>query len=110
MICFLGVFVFGSAVLIKGLPIFNLSVSAVDVIFIIAIALFGGSSLIFKAKALQRDQASKLAIYVYVYVAIMFSFDVFVLGTTFERNEIIGISIIFCATAVFTIINYTKRY
>lgn len=63
----------------------------VDVLFIIAVALFGGASLIYKAKAFQQDQASKLSIFVYVYVALMFSFDIFVLGTTFDSSEVIGI-------------------
>ena len=108
-IAFLSVIVFFIAVMIKGLPLINMELNVVDVLLITAVSLFGGSSLIYKAKAFQQDQASKLSIFVYIYVAIMFSFDIFVLGTTFDTAEVMGILIIFCATAVFTVLNFTRK-
>lgn len=98
--------VFGVTITFSDMPFVNSEVSALEIGIVLMTGIFGVGALIFKAKAFQHEQASKLSILHYLYVVLIMLFDIVILQTELTKNEVVGILIIFVSSITSTMMNY----
>lgn len=81
-----------------------------DYIILIVVSLSGCLAMLCKAKAMQLEMASRLSILMYFSIIFTLVFDIILIGTVFNTQEIIGMTIVFSANALSIYMIFVKNY
>eukprot|EP00347_Sterkiella_histriomuscorum_P015516 403356734 len=81
-----------------------------DYIILVFVAVCGIAGLICKTKAMQYEMASRLSIVIYFSVIFSLVFDLILIGTVFNSNEMYGMIVIFLANAISVYVIFSKFY
>jgi drug/metabolite transporter (DMT)-like permease len=105
------IFFFGLGIPISGSKtIISTEFDSADYIVMIFAALCGIAGLVCKTKAMQLEMASRLSILIYFSVIFSLVFDLLLIGTVFNSNEIYGMIVIFMANALSVYVIFAKFY
>ena len=105
------IFFFGFGIPISGSKmIISAEFDSVDYTVMVFVALCGIAGLICKTKAMQLEMASRLSILIYFSVIFSLVFDLLLIGTVFNTNEIYGMIVIFMANALSVYVIFAKFY
>jgi drug/metabolite transporter (DMT)-like permease len=95
------VLLYGLQILLSGESLQIIStIDTLDCIILVSVSVFGGFAMVCKAKAMQYEMASRLSILNYLSVILILIFDLLLIGTVFNGQEVIGISIVFLSNGI----------
>lgn len=80
-----------------------------DYIILIMISLMSCIGMLCKAKAMQMEMASRLSILMYFSIIFTLVFDIMLIGTVFNFQEVVGMLIVFSANALSIYVIFSKN-